>query len=335
MPGIFYFSPMQNKSLIITIILTILTTALLAAQDKFSEYPQTQIENDKVTMKLYLPDPENGYYRATRFDWSGVIHSLEYKGHEYFGEWKETHDPLVFEDITGPVESYIDPGLGYEEAKPGEGFIRIGVGVLEKPEEEEYVWMKTYPFLDHGSWKVDQGDDWIHFTHEVQYKDYGYLYEKKIELKKEEPGFRIIHHLTNTGKKRIMTDQYNHNFFVIDAEKSGPAFSIKYPYKISTDDDLKGLMEIDDKTLSFIETLDDNSIWMELFGYTDEVEDHKVTVTNHNSGAGITFTLDKPVYRMVFWACETTLSPENFIFISVAPGEKETWTSAYTVFVEE
>lgn len=95
-------------------------------------------------MKVYLPNQEEGLYRATRFDWSGVIESATYQGHEYFGYWKDTHNPLVHEDLPGPVEGYIKPGLGYKEAKPGEGFIRIGVGILEKEAEAEYQWTKTY-----------------------------------------------------------------------------------------------------------------------------------------------------------------------------------------------
>ena len=87
----------------------------------FNHFPSLAISNDEVRMKVYLPDPENGLYRGTRFDWSGVIGSVQYKGHEYFGYWKETHDPLVHEDLSGPVEGFIDPGLGYKEAEPGEG----------------------------------------------------------------------------------------------------------------------------------------------------------------------------------------------------------------------
>ena len=43
--------------------------------------------------KLYLPDAQQGYYRATRFDWSGQIASLESQGHNYFGQWFEKYDP--------------------------------------------------------------------------------------------------------------------------------------------------------------------------------------------------------------------------------------------------
>jgi hypothetical protein len=87
----------------------------------FEQYLSTVISNDEVQLKVYLPDSENGLYRATRFDWSGVIGSVQYKGHEYFGYWKETHDPLFHEDLSGPVEGYIEPGLGYAEAEPGGG----------------------------------------------------------------------------------------------------------------------------------------------------------------------------------------------------------------------
>jgi len=299
----------------------------------FEQYPNTVISNNEVQLKVYLPDPEKGIYRATRFDWSGVIGSVQYKGHEYFGNWKETQDPLFHDGITGPVEGYIEPGLGYAEADPGGKFIRIGVGILEKVEEAEYYYTKTYKILDHGNWKIDQGVDWITFTHEIKSDiGYGYIYSKTIKLKSN--GFTIEHTLQNTGVKTIETDQFNHNFFVIDKEKSGPAFTISFPYAVSTDDDLKGYLEIKDKDLNFIKELDNASVYLELSGYSGEVADHQVTVVNHKSGAGITFSVDRPLSRMVFWACSTTVCPENSIWISVEPGEEEDWTSDYTLFVE-
>jgi hypothetical protein len=317
-------------------LLYLIGTAFLSpAQVGQDNFPQAQIGNQWVTMKLYLPDTEKGFYRATRFDWSGVIASTTYKGHEYFEYWKTKHDPTFHEDLSGPVESYNKPGLGYEEASPGEHFIRIGVGILEKPEEDGYETFKTYPIVDHGTWTVSKGKDWIEFKHEIRSDfGYGYIYTKKIELKKEEPGFVIIHHLENTGSKTIETDQYNHNFFIIDGERTGPAISVHFPFEISTEDDLKGLMEIENKKLTFRKALNDQSIWMELSGFGTDPEDHRITVKNNKTGAGVRFGVNKPLYRMVFWACGTTYCPENFILISAEPGQKETWISDYTLFVE-
>lgn len=300
----------------------------------FDQYPSLTISNEEVEMKIFLPDAENGLYRATRFDWSGVIGSVKYHGHEYFGYWKDSHDPLFHEDLTGPVEGYIKPGLGYDEAEPGGKFIRVGVGTIEKPDEEAFSFRNSYKILDHGKWTLDHGADWISFRHELNSDiGYSYIYQKIISLKKN--GFRIEHKLHNTGEKSIETDQFNHNFFMIDGEESGTAFTISFPYSISTDDDPKGFVEIKDNELNFVKDLkDDDSFFISLNGYSGEIEDHKVTVLNRKSGAGVTYIIDKPLHRMAFWACRTTLSPENFIWISVEPGASEEWTSEYTLFVD-
>ena len=298
------------------------------------DFPSINLANNWVKMKIYLPDKDQGFYRATRFDWSGVIASVQYKDHEYFGYWKDQHDPNIHEDLTGPVEGYIKPGLGYEEAQPGQGFIRIGIGVLEKAEEKEYEAFKTYKIMDHGKWTISNGENWVDFKHEVS-SDFGYsyLYTKRIELSENEPGFIISHVLENTGSKKIETDQFNHNFFMIDNEKAGPNLEVSFPYPIKTDHDLKGLMSIHGGKLIFNRNLNSDNIYMELAGYSDQVQDHEFTVINTNTGAGVRVSLDQPVHRMVFWACNTTYCPENFIWISIDPGEKFQWTSQYHLFV--
>src|SRR5207244_4724354 len=142
--------------------------ALVAA-----EYPQASISNGLITAKIMLPDAERGSYRGTRFDWSGIISSLQYEDHEYFGQWYERHDPKIHDAITGPVEEFLtnDAGLGYVEAKPGGTFIRIGAGVVRKPDEKAYRRFETYDIVDAGKRAVRSGRDWIEFTHELTSED--------------------------------------------------------------------------------------------------------------------------------------------------------------------
>jgi hypothetical protein len=45
-------------------------------------HPSHVITNGQLTARVYLPDAKAGFYRSTRFDWSGAIGSLEYKGHQ-------------------------------------------------------------------------------------------------------------------------------------------------------------------------------------------------------------------------------------------------------------
>jgi hypothetical protein len=324
---------MKKLRLIFIITTAGMVSITACTQEKTGNPPSAEISNNLVKMKLYLPDAEKGYYRATRFDWSGLISSLEWQGHQFFGQWKETHDPLVHEDLSGPVEASVMPGLGYNEAKPGENFIRLGVGVLEKPDEKEFHWDHTYQIVDHGKWTVNQGKDWIEFKHEIKSGNgWGYVYTKKISLKDSEPGFVISHQLKNTGNHMIEIDQFNHNFFMIDGDTTGKNFIVRFPYPISTESDLKGIVKLDSNELTFVKDLKEGTVWLELKGYGPDIKDHQITVINKKSGVGVSYHVDKPLYKQVFWACPSTLCPENFILLKVNPGMEENWTSDYTLF---
>jgi len=68
--------------------------------------PQVAISNARIHAQLYLPDSQSGYYQGTRFEWSGVISSLEWNGHSCFGQWFQRYDPKLHDAITGPVEEF-------------------------------------------------------------------------------------------------------------------------------------------------------------------------------------------------------------------------------------
>ena len=42
------------------------------------QFPQAELSNSSIRATLYLPDAQQGYYRGTRFDWSGAISSLKW-----------------------------------------------------------------------------------------------------------------------------------------------------------------------------------------------------------------------------------------------------------------
>jgi len=120
------------------------------------DYPKADISNGLIRAELMLPDSEHGSYQGTRFDWSGIISSLQFNGHEYFGRGYEHHDPKIHDAIAGPVEEFRtdDKGLGYDKAKPGGTFVRIGIGTVRKPDEPAYRPFETYEIVDHGAWTI-------------------------------------------------------------------------------------------------------------------------------------------------------------------------------------
>lgn len=47
-------------------------------------YSVETLRNCNLKVSILLPDKEHGYYRSTRFDWSGIIAQVEYGKHSYF-----------------------------------------------------------------------------------------------------------------------------------------------------------------------------------------------------------------------------------------------------------
>ena len=94
----------------------VLGAALVSAQN----HPSHTITNGEITATVYLPDAKNGFYRTTRFDWSGAIGSLKYKGHDFYGSW--------FSKITDIYD------FGYEG--PGKDVISADFTAMVGPAEE-------------------------------------------------------------------------------------------------------------------------------------------------------------------------------------------------------
>lgn len=295
-----------------------------------ADYPQATISNGAVTAKLMLPDAEKGSYRGTRFDWSGIIASLTYKNHEYFGLWFSKEDPKIHDSITGPVEEYLsnDAGLGYADAKPGETFVRIGVGAVRKPDEKAYRRFETYEIVDLGKRTLRRGKDWIEFGHQLSAAGYAYDYRKTIHLDKS--GFTIVHVLKNTGDKPIDTLVYNHNFFVIDHEVVGPEMVIQFAWTPKPDKPFANGGEIQGDDVRYTKELQTGeTVAADLSGFGP----FDMRIENRKSHAGVRITGDQPLTKLYFWSIRTVACPEPYVHISVAPKQQMKWQIKYALYV--
>lgn len=313
----------------IILILSGLTIAAMSLKN----FPEAEITNKVIKARLYLPDSKKGYYQGTRFDWSGNMPSLVYKGHEYFGQWFEKYSPEIHDAIMGPVEEFT--ALDYFETKPGESFVKIGVGVLTKPDEKPYTFSRLYPVVNHGTWSVKKQSDQVHFTHELNDKEYSYVYQKIVRLVPGKPEMELIHTLKNTGKKSIETPVYNHNFFVIDNQKVGPDYVITFPFNLSGEGNGFGtLADVDGNKIIFLRDFKPGeTVFCSGFeGFGSSASDYDIRIENKKAGAGVRITCDRPLLKLVFWACHTTPCPEPYIKIKADPGQEFTWTIRYEFY---
>lgn len=316
-----------------------------------ADFPSAEISNGQIQVKLYLPDSRNGYYRGTRFDWSGEIISLKYKGHEYYGPWFEGVDPTVHDyryagpDIiaspcsaaSGPVEEFQTNGmaLGWEEARVGGTFIKIGVGVLRK-DESHYDYVRQYEIVDPGKWTVQRRRDSIEFTQELTdpSSGYGYIYTKTVRLIEGKPEMVLEHTLKNTGRRTIRSRVYNHNFLVLDHQPPGPDFTIKVPFKIQVDQPPDPeFAEIRGSQVVYLKALQkEDRMQTPVGGFGDSPKDNEIRIENRKVGAGMRITGDHPLTHLNLWSIRTVLAMEPFITMTVEPGKEFTWKMSYQYY---
>lgn len=309
--------------------------ALIAViQAAATQFPQAQISSSRLRATLYLPDARSGYYRGTRFDWSGVVASLTWNGHEHFGQWFERHDPAIHDAITGPVEEFLtgDAGLGYAEAKAGEPFVRIGVGAVRKPEEAAYRRFETYEIVDGGTWTVHKGPDRIEFVHELRETNgYAYVYRKTLRL--VDDTLVLEHRLENTGRKTIATSVYDHNFFTLDGQPTGPDFVVRFPFEPRASRPLGDLAALRGRELSFLRVFEPKqTVFTELAGFGETAKDYDFRIENRKTGAGVRVTGDRPLSKLVFWSAVKTVCPEPYIDLTIEPGRQTSWRIAYEFY---
>jgi hypothetical protein len=330
-----------------------LATYVSAASLCAAQYPSAEISGGDLRVKLYPPDARTGFYRASRFDWSGMIASLIYRGHEYYGPWFQRVDPSVRDftydgaDIVaspctaavGPAEEFVtgaDQPLGYDEAKAGGTFVKIGVGALRKPADSEYDRFRLYELVDGGTWKVRKTAQSIEFTQTLTdpQSGYGYVYRKTVSVLKNE--MTILHRLRNTGSKPIDTNVYNHNFLRIDGIGPGPDYTITVPFAIQSHHPPDpALAEIRGNQIVYRKLLiNQDRVATPMEGFGTDPKDYDVRIENNRSHAGLRITGDRPLESESLWSIRAVLAVEPFVKIHAAPGEEFSWGMKYTYFVE-
>jgi hypothetical protein len=340
-----------NNQLMRKKILTLTSLGLSIGLLPAADFPNAEIKNSEVRVKIYLPDAKKGYYRGTRFDWSGVVYSLQYKGHDYYGPWFQKTDPkvrdFVYEGpdiiagpcsaITGPVDEFRP--LGWEEAKPGGNFVKIGVGALRKPDESRYDNYRLYEVAGPGKWTIRKNRDSVEFTQELadSSSGFGYTYRKTVRLTKGKPEMVLEHSLKNTGTRAIQTSVYNHNFLVLDGQPPGPGFVITVPFQIQTErPPNKELAEVRGNQIVYLKTLENRDVvTTPVRGFSDSPSDNEIRLEHRKLGAGVRISADRPLSSESLWSIRTVVSMEPFVSMAIEPGNEFTWKSTYRYFITE
>jgi len=330
--------------MLVMLSLLLLCAIPLAAADP----PVAEIGNGKIRAKLYLPDAATGFYRGTRFDWSGVIFHLEANGHTYYAPWFTKRNPairdFVYEGddiVAGACSSTMGPAdefrpVGFDAAKPGGTFVKIGVGALRKPDAAPYDNYRLYEVVNPGQWTIGRRPDSIEFTQSLEddASGFAYVYRKTIRLVAGKSEMAMVHSLKNTGKQAIETTVYNHNFLVLDGKAPGPGAVITVPFSIrSARPPNAQLAEIQGNRIVYKKTLAGSDVVScPVEGFGPSANDHEIRIENSAEKAGMSIHGDRPLRSINLWSIRSNISMEPFIAAPVAPGKEFTWTTTYRYY---
>lgn len=287
------------------------------------------LKNKNLEIQIDLPLAN---YNFSRFDWTGKIVSVKYKGIPVSGVEK-----LNDEDDTKSGKGFynefgINSAIGFDETKEGDWFHKIGVGLLKK-DEEEYLFHKKYEIRPAG-FNITTKSDKIIISCKSESAN-GYSYEYKKEIKLVESGFVVKYHLKNTGVKTINTDEYDHNFIAINNEWIGSDYILRFPFNIKPElfdatVNPEGKVEIGQKEITFTGTPNEQFFFSNISG--NENSEAAWEILNTKNKIGIRETGSFKTTKVNIWGWKHVISPELFFDISVEPGKEIEWSRTYNVF---
>lgn len=178
----------------------------------------------KGALEIALHEPLDGFYRGTRFDRSGVFDSVRFRGVELADRWFEGYDTFRHDTVCGPAEEF--SAIGFDGVKTGCSFLKIGVGLLIRPDEAPYDRFRLYGICDPGKWESCAEEDKAVFRHILEGC---YDYTKEIAVLSEDTV--EIRHVLNGLLPETEVEVYNHNFWTMGHLAVGPQRKIDFPFR--------------------------------------------------------------------------------------------------------
>jgi hypothetical protein len=256
---------MYSKLFLIGLQLLVHHVQLVTA--KYSSVTLTSRGGD-LSVVVFLPagihPSETPYYASTRFEHGSMIGTITRTtrdavtgatySHVLYGtdRWRVPHDPYWPESGVGlasefgvgddgalcnyrcgwyEVNDVTNGVLGYQEARNGESFLKIGVGELIKgscstcDSTDEFKFNSPYRFAKPPVWTMQTSDthDSIILEHEAVLEPTGYRIRKDITVV-DNNTLLIKTTLTNVGRIPFATAWYSHHFFTCDGDSVGPGY---------------------------------------------------------------------------------------------------------------
>ena len=290
------------------------------------------LEKSGLELTLCPPDLQEGYYRGTRFDHSGIFRRIVVDGYVLADEWFDVYDPYRHGAVCGTSEEFAE--CGYDDAEAGDVFLKPGVGLLYKDDDSPYDHFKLYRVADPGRWTVTSEDDEAVFVHVLDDDNWGYVYEKRVRIL-DGGSFEISHRLCNTGAHAISGKTYNHNFFTMGDSRPGPEIEFDFLFSpCGTWRSEYDSVKLSEHGIRYLRPLvQGESVFMGNLNPSDGSEITGEVFRISSGGHKVVFSSDRPFDHIVFWSNHRVGCIEPFIPYALESGEEFEWNYRFAIIL--
>jgi hypothetical protein len=246
----------------------------------------------------------------------------------------------------GQEEFQPDPP-GYNEGSNGSAFLKIGVGILQR-NSSAYNFSTNYPVIELAQTTTTWQQDRARFVQTLSGTANGYCcrLEEDLIVKND----RIVMHyvLTNTGTKTFTTEQYLHNFLTFSQRNVGPNYRVYFPYRMTASPEVtqwkppelkpvgRGQQWVDEnppmvslvnmilytKTISSVP-----KTW--IYKPDDYLGPDAIAVEQTDVDQRVVIDSSLRSAYVGVWTTSYQVSPEQFVIVTLAPGEHADYTRTY------
>ncbi|MEM6264155.1 MAG: hypothetical protein AAGI38_16690 [Bacteroidota bacterium] len=282
-------------------------------------------------LEVHIELPNEGYI-GTRFDWTGKVTQVLYKGNSICGQ-EILFSPKAQQLGKGLYNEFgIEAPIGFEECEIGDWCHKIGVGLIKK--ESELYDIHRYYEVQPCEFRVHINAEGVRLIcQSASYNGYAYRLEKHISLSSN--NLVVKYRLINQGEKAIQTTEYSHNFICINSAKMDQEYVLRFPFDIQPEKFEEYInpgkaVKIEAQHLTFHQTPEEAFFIRNMAG-TQPVIAHW-QLEHHSSKIGISETGNFPTSLVNLWGMGYVICPELFANIAVEPGQGKIWSRKYYIY---
>lgn len=289
------------------------------------------LTNGTLVVEVMAPNHPERYNRGVRFTPVAAVLAARFQGRDYLYS-PVAHDPVTDHAglaaefdlcIPGGPAEHFPPG--YAEAAVGDGFVKIGVGILRK-QAQPYSLFQNCEAISPAQTVVEWRPHGAGFRQSCPRVN-GFAYGLDAELDVGTNQVAVTWTLRNTGAKDFTTRHYTHNFLRFGDQDVGPGYALSFPYAFTA----SGLGPEQEQLGREIHFRRRIPTWVNaVVPYpADYTGANTCEVRSSFGGQWLRCETSLPGLRTDIHARAGYVSPEQFVELRLAPGASRTWTRAY------